>query len=109
MGTLQNHGEFGQHRTASYDPILAQKLKNVNSAIFLSNCLYHHTVDKLNSDDWLQRTMREVCTETGLNRWKQEGAIKRLKNAGLVETKLAGMPSTRYFKINFQLLEQNYF
>lgn len=107
MEIIQN-GRFGELKTAEYNPLLALKLKKVNSAIFLSNCLYHYKRRGSGKDDWVELTVNDVYGETGLNRWKQLGAIKRLKDLGLIETKLAGMPSTRWFRVNFELLEQNY-
>ncbi|MFA6547855.1 MAG: hypothetical protein WCT11_02835 [Candidatus Magasanikbacteria bacterium] len=108
METSIQNGKFAELKIAEYNPLLASKLKWVNSAIFLSNCLYHHKIRRLEKDEWMELTINNVYNETGLNRWKQAGAVKRLKDLELIETKLAGMPSTRRFKINFELLEQNY-
>lgn len=46
---------------------------------------------------WFYRTVEDVESRTGLSRWQQETAIRRLKEAGLLESRRRGLPAKRHF------------
>ncbi len=43
--------------------------------------------------------------ETGLSRYSQETAIRKLKSLGILETKIAQVPAKRHFRLDLSKLE----
>lgn len=93
-------------RDASFDPLMAIKLKSMNSAIFLSNIIFHRQQENLGVDDSIVRTIDQIYLETAMSRYKQETAIKKLKKFELIKVKLAGIPARRHFFINYPVLNK---
>lgn len=81
---------------------IAVKL-GINAAIMIAELAneeqFHASRNEL-EDGWFYSTMDNVEQKTGLKRSKQDSGIRELKQAGLVETKVCGMPAKRYFKLN---------
>jgi len=102
--TITNHKDWKAVKNAEYNPLLALKLKSVNSAVFFTNCLHHHLEENLKPDNTVIRTIASIQFETALSRYEQETAIKKLKKCELLDYTLEGLPSVRHFKINFNKL-----
>ena len=79
-------------------------LKSPHVGLFLSQLLYWHGKGK--RKPWIYKNANDFYMETGLTREMQETAIKKLKYLGVLETKLAGVPATRHFKVNMQKLRE---
>lgn len=55
-------------------------------------------------DGWFYQTSKTIEKQTTLKRFKQDEAIKRLKEYKVLEQKNKGMPMKRYFKLNYDVL-----
>lgn len=55
---------------------------------------------QLTEDGMFYCTSVKLEDNTGLSEHQQRQAIQSLKNAGILETKLKGLPATKYFKID---------
>jgi len=53
---------------------------------------------------WFYKSQDDWEDETGLTRREQETARRRLKERGLLEEKLAGVPATLHFRVNIERL-----
>lgn len=65
---------------------------------------YWDNTDKL-SDGYFYSTIENIEEQTGLSRYQQQNAISKLKELGVIETKIKGVPAKRYIKINLEKLE----
>lgn len=85
----------------SVNRIIAHKI-GLNATIFLSEIIdkfcFFQSQGKL-QDGWFYITIEEAEERTTLARDAQDGAIKKLKELGLIETKQRGMPAKRHFKV----------
>jgi hypothetical protein len=91
-----------QSRTIAYNPDLARALGSVVAALFLGQLLFWYGKGK--KPGWIYKTEKETHAETGLSRKQQETAIRICKKAGFLETKRAGVPPKRHFKIDMDKL-----
>lgn len=78
-------------------------LVGVTGAVMLSQALYWTKRTK-NSDGWFYKTQEEWEEETGLTRFEQEGARKKLRGARFWKEKLSGVPATLHFRIDMDEL-----
>ena len=51
-------------------------------------------------------TIKSIQSSIGLSRYQQDEAISKLKEFGILEVVLKGMPQKRYFKLNVDKLEE---
>lgn len=72
---------------------------SVTAAVMLSQAVYWSTRTQ-DPDGWFWKTQADWEEETGLTRREQETARKTLRNLGLIEENLAGVPATLHFKVN---------
>lgn len=71
----------------------------------LSQALYWQRRCK-DPEGWWYKTREDWAEETGLSRYEQEGARKRLRKLGVMQEHLRGVPATIWYRINEeQLLE----
>jgi len=49
---------------------------------------------------WFYQTSDTIKKFTGLSRSKQDKAIKKLIELGIIEKRIVGVPAKRYFKLN---------
>lgn len=81
---------------------IAVKL-GINAAVMIAELAneeqYYETRGEL-ENGWFYSSRDNIEDKTGLKRRKQESGIKDLKEAGLIETKVCGMPARRFFKLN---------
>lgn len=90
-------------RPVAYHPMIAHILGGVKEALFVCQLLYWHDKGKL-LDGWIWKTQREWTEETGLSRYEQEGARKRLIEKGVLEEKLKGIPATLHYRLDLDCL-----
>ena len=70
----------------------------ITGALFLSQCVYWSKRTK-SDGGWFYKTAAEWEDKTGLTRREQETARKRLKELGLIEEKLVGLPAKLHYRI----------
>lgn len=77
----------------------------ITGALMLSQAVYW---DKRTNDPqgWFYKTQQEWEEETGLTRYEQEGARKKLKSMGILEEIKRGVPCKTYYRINKLELEK---
>lgn len=80
---------------------------SVSAALMLGQACYwdERTNDP---DSWFWKTRDEWTAETGLSRWEQEDARKKLRSKGFIQEKLSGVPARNYFRVNFVKIAQAY-
>lgn len=57
-------------------------------------------------DGWFYSTVENIESATGLNDYRQRGALKRLQEIGLVEIDYRGLPRKRYLRLDAERLLQ---
>lgn len=77
----------------------------VNAGLILGQLLYWHGKGKL-KDGWIFKTIVEMKKETGLSRNQQDSGIAILMRHGVIETKLAGVPAKRHFRLRLDALHE---
>jgi hypothetical protein len=88
--------------SASYDVDLAKKVGIVAAALF--NKLVYLTQYTDREDGYCWRTAEEFEKELGISRKQQEGAIKKLEEAGLIITKNTYIKNTQIKCKHFKVL-----
>lgn len=88
-------------RPIAYQPSFIVLGAGVTGAVLLSQLVYWHN----RMDGWFYKTQAEITAETGLTRYEQEGARKKLIAAGVLEEERRGVPAKLFFRINEQALE----
>ncbi|EEC0293654.1 replication protein RepO [Salmonella enterica subsp. enterica] len=76
----------------------------VNSALFLSQLTYW--TNRSADDGWVYKTQDEWEEETGLTRYEQEGARKKLRGLGVLLERKQGLPARLFYKIDNDVLCQ---
>ena len=76
----------------------------ITGAVMLSQALYWSKRTS-NSAGWFYKSIEEWEEETGLTRFEQETAKRKLK--GILEIKRQGIPARLYFRINWDMLEKS--
>jgi hypothetical protein len=66
---------------------------------------YWRKQGKLTDDNWFFCTIENLERNTTLTRNKQDRAIKKLQELGLIEVERRGLPAKRYFKITNKIYE----
>lgn len=61
---------------------------------------YWEEHEQLTEDGMFYCTAVKLEENTGLSEYQQRQAVQSLKNAGILETKLKGLPATKYFRID---------
>lgn len=92
-------------RPVAYYPMLAKALQSVTAGLFLSQLLYWS--DKgADAAGWVWKTQEDWENETGLTRYEQEGARKRLRSLGVIKEERRGLPARQYFQVDCDVLEK---
>lgn len=65
---------------------------------------YWEEHNQLTDDGYFYATIEKIENNTTLSEYQQRKAVNTLKNFDILETKLKGLPATRYFKINENML-----
>jgi hypothetical protein len=97
-------------RPIAYHRIFAHLTNDPGAALFLSQALYwtpratHQNENAPAGDGWFFKTQAEWWQETGLSRYNQETARKKLRALGILEEKRAGQQGHIFFRLNLQVL-----
>ena len=79
---------------------------SVTAALWLSHLVTHHA--SLNYVDherqWFERSMEQITEETGLTRFEQETARRRLRDLSILDERRMGMPARLQFLIKHERL-----
>jgi len=89
----------------AYHPDLARVGGGITSGVFLSQLLYW-TGKGADADGWIFKKQTDWTKETALSRAEQETARRRLRERGLLEEKLAGIPSVVHYRIDLDKLAE---
>ena len=65
---------------------------------------YYSRHEKLEEDGMFFSTIENIADKTGLSRYQQAEALKKLDEMGIVKTIVKGVPAKRYFKLDVELL-----
>lgn len=77
----------------------------VTAALFLSQMIYW--TNRSDDDGWIYKTQEEWEEETGLSRYEQEGARKKLRSIGVLQEKKKGVPARLFYKVDNDVLFQS--
>lgn len=75
----------------------------INGSLMLSQMVYWSKRTK-DQNGYFYKTQEEWLEETGLTRYEQEGARKRLKELGFISEHKHGVPCKVHFKVNHECL-----
>lgn len=93
--------------SSSYFVLNKQIVKAIGiEAGFLLTTLIEASDGLANEDGWFYKTSLSLEEETGLSNHKQSKIIEELTKLGILEQENKGMPMKRYFRINFQKIEE---
>ena len=90
-------------RPIAFHRIFARIGGGVTAGLMLSQAWYW-TPRAKKAEKWFYKSQAEWEEETGLTRREQETARRNLKERGLIEEKLAGVPATLHFRVNVEKL-----
>lgn len=90
-------------RPIAFQRVFVEFGAGITGALFLSQCVYwaNRTTDK---EGWFYKTQDEWQDETGLSRYEQEGARKKLRELGLIEEMKAGVPAKLFYRVDEQVI-----
>lgn len=89
-------------RPVTYHADIAKALGSVTAGLFLSQAIYW--TGKGSEEGWFYKTREEWQNELGMSRKEQENARKKLKDQGVLEEQLRGLPARLYYRVNFDRL-----
>ena len=93
--------------SSSYFVLNKQIVKAIGiEAGFLLTTLIEASDGLANDEGWFYKTSPSLEEETGLSNHKQSKIIEELTKLGILEQENKGMPMKRYFRINFQKIEE---
>lgn len=84
----------------SFHPIFAEVGGSVTAGVMLSQA-YHWSSRTSDPNGWFYKTQKEWNEETALTRYEQESARKQLREKGILEEKLEGVPAKLYYRLHF--------
>ncbi len=86
-------------RWVQFHPIFSKIGGSATAGIFLSQAYYW---SKRTSDPgrWFYKTQKEWEQETTLTRYEQESARKQLRERGILQEKLEGVPAKLYYRLH---------
>jgi hypothetical protein len=86
-------------RWVQFHPIFAKIGGSATAGIFLSQAYYwsSRTSDPAR---WFYKTQKEWEQETTLTRYEQESARRQLREKGVLQEKLEGVPAKLYYRLN---------
>ena len=76
----------------------------VTASLFLSQMTYW--TNRSSDDGWVYKTQEEWEEETGLSRYEQEGARKKLRSINVLMEKRKGVPARLFYKVDNDVLYQ---
>jgi len=100
--TFTPHKLVESNQMATYNPMLAMKLKNINSAVFLTTCIIKQALKP--NEEWFSYTIEDMRMATGLSIYQQKRVVNNLIDKGLINYKVEGMPARRYFNLKWDTI-----
>jgi len=103
------------HSTLSQDAFLMVNKKiihalgDLNSAVLLSDLISKEKYFKNRNqlfDGWFFNTQENVKLDTGLSEYQWRKSLQLLESKGIIKTKNKGMPMTKHYQINHDLISQ---
>lgn len=98
-------------RLIGYNPMIAKVLGSVTAGVLLAQLMYwSETMTEAamkkghEFDGWFYKTGQDLYNETGLSRYEQETARRRLRNLGIIQEERKGLPARLYYQVNWQAL-----
>ncbi|AHM72982.1 hypothetical protein [Yersinia hibernica] len=76
----------------------------ITGAVLLSQMVYWH--NRITIGQWFYKTQSQLEEETGLTRYEQEGARRKLRDIGVLEESKQGIPAKLFFRLNHELLQR---
>lgn len=100
-GMQQLLAQLSGQRVIAFNVNLARVCGDVKAALFASQLLYWTRVgpEVQTNGGWVFKTREQWQTETGLTRFEQESARKRLQGLALIEQARVGAPPMSCFRI----------
>jgi hypothetical protein len=93
--------DLGQ--VVAYYPALAPVLGGLRATAFFCQLYYWSQYEK---DEWIEKDADEIERSTGMTRTEQATAREMLKELGVIEAKLHGVPPTYAYQINRDRLNE---
>lgn len=90
-------------RPVAYHPVLAKAFKSVPAAAMLSQGIYWQQKSN-DPNGWFWVTADQWWEQTGVTEESQQTARKVLRNAGVWEEKLMGLPAKMHYRVNVETL-----
>lgn len=72
----------------------------------ISEYNYYEKTNELTNKEWFYSTQQNITENTGLTRYSIDESIKKLTKLHYIETRIMGMPSKKYYKIDFKTIEK---
>ncbi|HUZ30182.1 MAG TPA: hypothetical protein VMU90_13115 [Solirubrobacteraceae bacterium] len=94
-------------RPIAFYPTLVPVCGSVHATLFLCQLLYWEGKQR-DPDGWIYKSQRDMEEETGLSRFMQDEARKKLKERRLIEEARRGVPATMHYRIDHQALEDEW-
>ncbi len=91
-------------RPIAFQRSFVRLTKSINAALFLSQAMYWSKRTDPDNGIWFFKKQSDWEDETGLTRREQETARKTLREMGILEEKLIGLPATLWFSVNLENL-----
>jgi hypothetical protein len=88
-------------RPIAYYPDFNKITGDVKATILLCQ-LMHWDEKQRDENGWICKTQSDLENETGLSRYEQENARRKLKRNNLISEERKGIPAKLYFKLNVQ-------
>ena len=92
-------------RPIAYHRCFVTLTGSVTAAVMLSQAFYwsNRTEDP---EGWFWKTQEQWTEETGLTRFEQETARKKLRSLGIWEEKREGVPAKLFFRLNIKAISE---
>lgn len=86
----------------TYHVAVAEALDSIAAAILAEQIAFWQAQSE---DGWAFRTQEQIQEYTGMKRDARDGARKRLKQRGVLEEKLEGVPARLFYRLDLDALE----
>lgn len=93
-----------QNNPIAYHVEFAKIGGGVTAGLFLSQLFFWSGKGQDKESGWIYKTQSEWTDETGLTRYEQETARKKLRKKGLIDEKLQDTPARLYYRPNLNVL-----
>ena len=92
--------------SSSYYTLNKQIVKELGiESAFLLTILIEASDGLADEEGWFYQTIEKIGELTGIGRHKQDKIIKKLIELKILEQKNKGVPCKRYFKVNYEMIE----